>query len=120
MKNNDVETIEQIKTTNLANLFNVHEDPELGNFVLTYGINRTFNIVGLSNINRKYYTNYVVKSRDTWLSIAYDLYDDTRLWWLVCKMNEILDPTISPITGGELKILKKSFIYDILGALELG
>ena len=49
MKHNDVETIDSIRSSDLANLFNVYENKDLGNFTLYYSINRTFNIVGLEN-----------------------------------------------------------------------
>lgn len=119
MKHNNFENVDKIQTTNLANLFNVYQNKDLGNFSLTYAINRTFNIVGLENINRKYYNNYIVKNNDTWLSISYDAYGVNRLWWLVCKMNNIKDPTVDPVEGTQLILLKEQFVEDILNALEL-
>lgn len=118
MKHNDIETIDKLRTTDLANIFNVYEVSELGNFTLSYAINRTFNIKGLDNIHPKYYDRYVVKFRDTWLSIAYNYYGDARLWWVVCKMNNIIDPTIDPVDGVEIKLLKTKFVNEILNGLE--
>ena len=118
MKHNEVENIKRIRNTDLANIFNVYEDEELGNFQLSYSINRTFNIIGIENVNRKYYNNYVVKEMDTWLSIAYATYGDNRMWWMVCKMNNIHDPTVSPVPGEQLKLLKAGYIDGILNAIE--
>lgn len=118
MKNNDYEDVNTIQLTDLANIFNVYEDGNLGNFQLSYSINRTFNIIGLDNINRKYYDNYIIKELDTWLSISYQIYNTTRLWWLVCKMNNVTDPTQSPVVGDQIKLLKKTYIDNILETIE--
>ena len=35
---------------------------------------------------------YEVKAGDTWTLISHNLFGTIRLWWLLCKFNNITDP----------------------------
>jgi hypothetical protein len=60
------------------------------------------------------YINYQVVDNDTWSLISYKNYGTTRLWWLICKMNNINNPTVSPEIGQIVKILNKDYVKAIL------
>jgi len=119
MKHNDFDLDESIMATDLANVFHVYEDENLGNFYLTYNINRTLAITGLDNVSKALVEDYTVKLGDTWTTIAYSRYSDTRLWWLVCKVNGIVDPTEQPTTGQKIKLLKDEVVKGILEEIKV-
>lgn len=104
--------------TDLANLFNVYLDADLKENTLQFSINRTLNLTGLNNISKKYFTNYTVKEKDTWALISYKNYNTTRLWWLICKLNNVNNPLIDPESNTIIKILDKKFITYIQNTLK--
>ena len=58
---------------------------------------------------------YPVKNGDTLKSIAYDIYDDARLYWVIAEFNKIIDPFKKLIVGTELmypsmKRVKRDYI----------
>lgn len=115
MKQHQITEIkETLETTNLANIFNVYDEPSLGSNFKTYNISRTLNFVGLDNIAETAYSIYEAKSNDTWALISHKMYGTTRLWWIICKLNNIKDPTQDPETGQQLKILRSDYVKKVL------
>jgi len=108
---------EKLSSTDLANIFNVYNESRLGSSYLVYNVSRTVNFTGLKNHSKAQFATYSVKFGDTWTTIAYDYYGDTRLWWLVCKFNNIIDPSDFPEPGTILKLptleLVKAIVNDI-------
>jgi hypothetical protein len=120
MKQYEYENLDEyLDSTDLANIFHVQEDNNIGRFMLTYNINRTLNVIGSDNPSTSIYDIHVGKEDDTWLAISYEYYNTTRLWWLVCKMNNITDPTTQPQRGDKIRVLKEDFISDLLNSIKL-
>lgn len=99
----------------LANFFNVYE--EKGE--LYYAINKTvyFDSVPKIGESSPYFSDYRVNSKDTWPLIAYRHYGTIKLWWLVCKVNGIIDATKNPEPDTFIKILDKSQVLSITKSL---
>jgi hypothetical protein len=62
----------------------------------------------------KYYDTYIVDNDDWWDNISAHWYDDTELWWIICIMNDIINPFEEIYPGKIIKILKKQYCYDII------
>ena len=121
MKQCEIREIEEkLSATDLANIFNVYEDSKLGDKNYTYNVNRTMHVTGLQNPDNSLYEEYTAHKGDTWTGISYKYYGTTRLWWLICKMNDIFDPTELPDWGTKVKILKEDYVREILGLIKLG
>jgi nucleoid-associated protein YgaU len=101
------------QNTDLSNLFNVYEEDKTSDNTLYFNINRTLNLNGLDNISKRYFTTYRIVNEDTWAKISYKFYNTTRLWWLVCKVNKIYNPTIDPEPNTDIMILTKDFVKSI-------
>jgi nucleoid-associated protein YgaU len=120
MKHNDFDVDVKIDKTNLANLFHVYDDESLGNLALRYNVNRTFVVDGIENASKEVYQEYTVMSPDTWTNISFKFYQTTRLWWLICKMNGIVDPTAEISSGTKLKIMKEKYVKIVLDNIRIG
>lgn len=118
MKHNDYNVKYKIDVTDLANLFNLYNDETLGSQVVSYNINRGFDIIGLDTMTSDMYTIYTVNHGDCWTSISYKKYNTTRLWWLICKMNKIYDPFKELKPGTKLKILSDTYTQTILDMIK--
>ena len=119
MKQFEIEEIEDpLKNESLLNLFNVYDEPKLGDNYKTFSINRTINFQGIDNISRSVTQRYEVSRGDAWSSIAYKVYGTEELWWLVCKVNGIINPTVSPVEGEFINVLNPELVGSILNDIK--
>lgn len=79
---------------------------------LVYLMNKTIYIK--DDINPQYYTTRQWQDGDTWFLLSYLEYNTIDLWWLICKVNNITSPIISPEPGTPIKLLKKDIVEQIL------
>lgn len=117
MKSIDIDNL-GITSRDLCNMFNVYVDEDRLDFnTLTYAINRSlfFKDVDLASI--ALFDEYSVKPGDEWPILSYRYYGTTELWWLICKINKISNPTIGPIPDTTLKLLKPEHAKTVLSAL---
>jgi hypothetical protein len=122
MKQNDADEInENINANNFANMFNVYKDSDVDN-AYTYAINRTLNVQGLpedptDDYNNSMFIYHTIQHDDTWKLISYKAYDTIDLWWMICKVNNIIDPTDMPEIGATIRILSRDLVNDMLNNL---
>jgi nucleoid-associated protein YgaU len=117
MKQFEISELEDISALNFANCFNVYDEPKLGVSYKTYNINRTMTFPDLddsSTNNNSLFVKYLVEVGDTWTTISFKFYQNIELWWLVAKVNNIIDPSKDPITGTFIRILKGEFVNQTL------
>ena len=50
------------------------------------------------------YSIHVVKTNDTYDSIALDYYNSPSLYWIICDFNKVQDPFTSPQVGTKIKV----------------
>jgi len=110
--------------------------PNIADYITKYDFENFFNvatntITGLSfqNINKsiyiktdnlppKYYSLYTTKGGEHWPIIAYNLLGNVKLWWLLCKFNNVMDPTKSLEPGIIIKIPSNEIVGMILSTIE--
>ena len=116
MKQYENENLPFISLENYANLFNVYEiNTENENDVYTYSINKAVYFKNWDNLAPSNFSFYTVKNEDQWTTISYNFYETVELWWLICKINNIIDPVAnSPKEGQVLKIINKDLVNGIL------
>jgi hypothetical protein len=104
--------IKKLSSQNLENLFNIYKKDNGQYF---YNILKTVNFP--EDIDPDIYSLYETKPKDTWPLIAYNEYSDVRLWWLICSMNQIINPLKQPAPGTILKILSPEIVRTVLTKL---
>ncbi len=94
---------------NLANIFEkISKDGGT-----TYLLNKSLYIQS-DNVPPQAIHIYEWSDADTWFLISYKIYGTIDLWWLLCKMNDIVSPIEKVEAGTKIKILKKEFLESIL------
>lgn len=81
-----------------------------------YLINKTVYIKGADNPSPNFKT-YIAKEGDTWTLISYKLYNTIEYWWILCKINQIADPTQTIQNGASIKYLSESIINGLLTSM---
>lgn len=114
MKQNDLSDINyKLSSQQYENIFNVYVDADIGYF---YNLLRTVNFP--TDLSKDVYDLYVIEPGDTWTLLSWKLYNSILLWWAICAVNNIQNPTELPVVGTEIKILKGVYLRDILNQLQ--
>lgn len=95
---------------NMAKIFNIIKRGQSS----YYNICKTIRFKNLNSILPKYYKDYIVTSKDTWTNISYKFYGTYKLWWLICKFNDVQDPFFYLEQGMKIKIPTEQLINGIL------
>lgn len=112
----ELTTDKKLDQYNFANLFNVINLGEKSYF----NINKTILFENMDDIPLSYYSSYIIKSGDSWTGISFKFYKTIKLWWLICKVNNIKNPFFELTPGKNIKILDISIINDILQSIKMG
>lgn len=109
-KQNDIEELSTLlDSENFENIFNLELD-ESG----SYYYNTLRSISFPDNIDPDSYTEYTTVPGDTWPFIAWKEYNNVKLWWVICSVNNIINPVAQPEPGIVLKILDINIVDNIL------
>lgn len=106
-----------ITRLDLANMFNVYPKVENGITHLIYNLNRGLTITGVKDIPAIYLDYHTVKEGETLNIISYKWYGTISLWWVIAKINNIVDATQTLEAGRSLYILKLDAVNTILNTL---
>ena len=111
MKQNDIKdkNILKLDPQHIENLFNVYTNED-GQYY--YNLLKT--VYFPNELDPTIYVEYETKPKDTWPLIAWTFYGDVRLWWIVCAINNIMNPVGQPDVGTKLKILGSDTVRSIL------
>ena len=114
MKQNDLTDVTyKLSPQHYENIFNVYEDSEIGYF---YNLLRTVNFP--EELRPDVYDIYIVEPQDTWPSISWKAYKTIFLWWSICAVNNIMNPTQMPPAGTQIKVLTPLYLRNILSNLQ--
>lgn len=105
-------TKQNLSNSSQLKLFTILDDVTNNTYYLN--IFRTY-ITNVSSLNdNSFYELYEVDN-DDWLdNISYKFYNTPQLWWVICIVNNITNPFEELYPGKVLRILKNSYIYNIL------
>lgn len=105
-------TKQNISNASQLKLFSILDDVSNNTYYLN--IFRTY-VTNVSALNdNSFYELYEVDNNDWWDSISYRFYNTPQLWWVICIVNNITNPFEELYPGKVLRILKNSYIYNIL------
>lgn len=115
IKNNvfDKNYTQKLDNYNFANLFNVVNKGKNSYFNLCRSI--YFNV---DNIDPSLIDIYEIAEGDTWTNISYRYFGTIKLWWLICKFNNIKNPFKELETGKFLKIPTKELMESIINIIQ--
>lgn len=112
MYQNNVSTLQRLPRERYENIFKLHIDEDG-----RYFYNLIQNIIFPDNLPAGFFNYYDVTPGDTLPFISYKLYKTTHLWWAICLVNKIDNPTIKLEPGTKLKILKEDTVRLLIREL---
>jgi len=111
-KRNTIDTLLPISDNRYENIFNMNSY----NKYLFYNIIKKINFPD-DLIEDLYFERYTSASLP-WTTLSYEVYGDQNLWWVICGINNIQNPTINPVIGKIYKFIKPSYINTILAEIK--
>ena len=103
----------EIASTSLLNLFPVLYDKETNTYFLNIFRNYKMN----PSMNKNYFNFYQtleVEDIDWFDEIAFDLYGNSYLWWIVPLANDIINPFEEIEPGKLISVMRKEHLYQLL------
>jgi hypothetical protein len=105
-------TKQNLSNSTQLKLFTILDDVTNNTYYLN--IFRSY-IINMSSLNdTSFYELYEVDNNDWFDNISYKFYNTPQLWWVICMVNNIINPFEELQPGQILRILKNSYIYNIL------
>lgn len=114
MKQNDLTDVSyQLAPQNYENIFSVYTDED--NYYY-YNLLRVINFP--QDLDTSYYSTYTTITNDTWPTISWKFYKTVKLWWVICSVNQIINPIDQPVAGTSLKILNLNVVRNLLNTIK--
>ena len=104
-------TNQYLLTSSRLNLYNILSD-NISNIYF----NNIFKNITISNAvkeNNDYFLIHIATNDDWWDNISDEYYETPNLWYLLCTMNDVINPYEELTTGQQVKVLKQEYIYNI-------
>jgi len=70
-----------------------------------------------SDLSQSVFFEKVVTANIPWTAFSYNVYGDQNLWWLICCVNKIQNPTINPVIGKIYKVIKPTLVSRVLAKI---
>ena len=61
-----------------------------------------------------FYDTYEIDNKDFWENIADKVHDNINLWWVVCLINNIINPFEELEDGKNIKILRNYYVSYLM------
>lgn len=74
---------------------------------------RSFEIVGDVKTDNRYFTVVTALEDEWWDNISYQHYGTSYYWYLLCELNDIINPYEELVAGQTVKVLKQSYLYEV-------
>ena len=117
MKYNELRNINQTKYLDkydFARLFDVVQRGKNSYFNLC----KTIRFQNIDTMLPKYYSDYEVREKDTWTNLSFKFFNTYKLWWLLCKFNNVEDPFAELKAGRIIKIPTIEVMREIIQNLD--
>lgn len=102
-----------LKRYDMANMFSAWRDGEDTFFYM----GRTLTFGNISKLNEKYVTKHIWKDGDTWYNLAHLYYENSKVWWIICKANNITNPFETPENDQVINIPNNSIVQSIINKI---
>jgi hypothetical protein len=104
-------TEQKLPTSSRLNLYNILQDLDT-NYVIN--IFKTVDINDYVKNHNDFFIIHTAEDDEWWDNVSYKYYDTPSLWYIICIMNNILNPYEEIEKGQLIKVIKKIYLYNIL------
>lgn len=103
---------QRLSTSSRLNTYDVLKITETNQYFLNHF--RSFSIKDEIKSDDRYFESYEMEQDDWWDNISYKFYDTGKYWYLLCVLNDVINPYEDVYPGKKIKVLKSTYLYDVL------
>ena len=104
-------TSQRLSSSSRLNVYNIFRITETNQFFLNHF--RHFEITEEIKTDDIYFDSYECLEDEWWDNISYMNYGTSYYWYLLCALNDVVNPYEEIHPGKKIKILKKHYLYDV-------
>lgn len=97
----------------MANMFNAYKE---GTDTFFY-MGRTVTFGDIEKLNEKYVIKHRWEAEDTWHTLAHRYYENPKLWWIICRANNVKNPFEYPDTNTIINIPTKAVMQSVISKI---
>jgi hypothetical protein len=109
-------TKQRLASASRLNTYNIFRITETNQYFLNHF--RSFEMVTAVKNNDAYFDPYTAIEDDWWDNISFQYYGTSYYWYIICIINDIVNPYEELIPGMKIKLLKNSYLYEILKGIK--
>lgn len=102
---------QRLSTSSRLNTYNIFRITETNQYFLN--IFRSFSIVDDVKEDNRYFELYTALEDEWWDNISFKYYGTSFYWYLICELNDIVNPYEELVVGQSIKVLKQKYLYEI-------
>ena len=104
-------TRQRLNTSSRLNIYNIFRITETNQYFLNHF--RFFDVVKEVKTNDTYFDSYWALESDWWDNICNKFYGTSYYWYLICNLNDVINPYEELVEGQKIKVLKKEYLYEV-------
>jgi len=75
---------------------------------------RSYSVFDDTLSNASYFNTYACKNEDWWDNISAEIYNTPSLWWMVCLVNNIVNPFEEMESGKLIQVLSIDYVPQLV------
>ena len=103
-------TDQKLPTSSRLNLYDIIQDIDM---VYAINIFKTIDITDYVKNNNDFFLTHIAEEDEWWDNISYKYYQTPALWYIICIMNNILNPYEEIEKGQLIKVIRQVYLYNI-------
>jgi hypothetical protein len=104
-------TRQRLSTSSRLNTYNIFRITETNQYFLNHF--RFFDVVKDVKSNDMFFDSYNALENEWWDNISEKFYGTPYYWYLICSLNDIINPYEELVVGQKIKILKQTYLYPV-------
>lgn len=109
---NNVETLPSLRITRYENIFKLYTTEQS-----QYYYNLIQSVYTPEEISEEYIYYQTISQKMPWTMVSFNAYRTIDLWWLICLVNKIYNPVLTPRQGTLIKLIKKEYVSIVLNEI---
>jgi len=104
-------TRQRLSTSSRLNIYNIFRITETNQYFLNHF--RFFDILEDVKNDDRYFDSYEAIDSEWWDNISSKFYGTPYYWYLICGINDVINPYEELVEGQKIKILRKEYLYEV-------
>ena len=102
---------QRLSTSSRLNTYNIFRITETNQHFMN--VFRSFEITSDVKNDNKFFTLHTALEDEWWDNISFTYYSTSYYWYMLCELNDIVNPYEELVAGQSVKVLRQSYLYEL-------